>query len=322
MSHIEVPDQAELADRPPRSRRIVAVIGAVVVLAVVAFLAITALWPRGDEPARTPEAASPPLPSIAPSPFATPTPSASAEPAPPPPPPSLSDEEIQALPVAIYDAVIPGLLGYTETDVSGFAQAYTAQADVPVFGEDFTQPVARLPASNFLDEPTVIVPVRSEGDWTLVLTPSRQQLPSSVDGDAPAQTAGWVPTDAIDPAHELTAQITISVSQETLTVTNGDDESVFDVGVGTEGTPTPTGTTGYLQARYDDPSQADYTIQLTTLHSSAADEPFGGSDGGLIGMHYNRTNTGAVSHGCIRLAYDALMAVNDLPLGTPVVIVA
>ena len=31
-----------------------------------------------------------------------------------------------------------------------------------------------------------------------------------------------------------------------------------------------------------------HPIQLTSLHATAADEPFGGSDGGLIGIHFKR----------------------------------
>jgi lipoprotein-anchoring transpeptidase ErfK/SrfK len=55
---------------------------------------------------------------------------------------------------------------------------------------------------------------------------------------------------------------------------------------------------------------------LTSLHSSAADEPYLGHDGGLIGVHYNATATGNVSHGCVRLNVAAINAVNALPLGT------
>jgi lipoprotein-anchoring transpeptidase ErfK/SrfK len=64
-----------------------------------------------------------------------------------------------------------------------------------------------------------------------------------------------------------------------------------------------------------------YPIQLTSLHATTKDEPYGGEDGGLIGIHYNQTTTGAVSHGCVRLTAEAIQAVNRLPLGTPVTMV-
>ena len=98
----------------------------------------------------------------------------------------------------------------------------------------------------------------------------------------------------------------------------------FPAGVGAGGTPTPTGVVGYVQARYLDPAQDQtvHPITLTTLHSSAADEPYGGDDGGLIGVHYESAARGAVSHGCVRLDGDAIDAVNALPLGTVVQVVA
>lgn len=235
-------------------------------------------------------------------------------------PPAVSDERLEALPAAVYDAVIPGLLGYQETSTSGITHAYTASEDVPVYGSNRRTPIAKLPASDFLGEPTVIVPVRITENWALVLTPARQALPSTRDGVAPAQTAGWVPREMLRKGARLDAAVHISVSDESLTITRGETSKTFAIGVGTDETPTPTGTTGYIQARYEDPAQAEYAIQLTTLHSAAVDEPFGGDDGGLIGVHYNATSTGAVSHGCIRLPYDALVAVDALSLGTPVVI--
>ncbi|WP_196830624.1 L,D-transpeptidase [Frigoribacterium sp. CG_9.8] len=67
--------------------------------------------------------------------------------------------------------------------------------------------------------------------------------------------------------------------------------------------------------------QTVYPIQLASLHSSAADEPYGGNDGGLIGVHYNPVATGDVSHGCVRLSKEAITAVNRLPLGTLINIV-
>lgn len=237
-----------------------------------------------------------------------------------PEPRALTVEEVDALPPAVYDAVIPGLMGYEQTSTAGFTHAYSASADVPVYGTDRRTPVAKLPASNFLGEPTVIVPVEIRGEWALVLTPARQATPSRSGGMAPAQTAGWVPMALLSKGTRLDATVHISVSAETLTVVRGETSTVYAIGVGARETPTPTGTTGYIQARYEDPAQAQYAIQLTTLHSAAVDEPFGGDDGGLIGVHYNATSTGAVSHGCIRLSYDALDAVDQLPLGTPVVI--
>ncbi|WP_290808690.1 L,D-transpeptidase [Herbiconiux sp.] len=226
--------------------------------------------------------------------------------------------EVAALPEATYDAVISGLLPFSRVVDSPVAR-FHLEADAPMYGADRHTPVARLAASNFLGEDTVVVPVEIDGDWAMVLTPSRQLLPSQNGGSAPAQSAAWIRVSELTQDAELPARIDVSVGKQTLTITNdGQPDITFPVGIGAPDTPTPTGVTGYLQARYLDPAQDEtvYPIQLTSLHSSAADEPFGGSDGGLIGIHFQEENTGQVSHGCIRLSADAITAVNALPLGT------
>ncbi|MEY9952719.1 L,D-transpeptidase [Leifsonia sp. EB34] len=259
-------------------------------------------------------------------PAATTTPSTSRTPeaAGPALPPAMTPSAIAALPAAVYDAVIPGLLaapGELRT-----ANASSVAFDTPVYGADFATPVARVPAKDFLGKPTVVVAVATEGAWSMVLTASRQHLPSQAgDGTtAPAQTAAWVPTSALGTPVSLPRRIVVSVSAQTLAITDADGkaEQTFPVGVGTAETPTPTGATGYLQARYLDPAQGQsvHRIQLTSLHATAADEPYGGADGGLIGIHYQDVASGAVSHGCVRLGADAIAAVDRLPLGTPITV--
>ncbi|MGO4593039.1 L,D-transpeptidase [Leifsonia sp. 2TAF2] len=236
-------------------------------------------------------------------------------------PPALPGDDLAALPATTYDAVIPGLL-VAPADPRIRAAARVA-FDTAAYAADFTTPVARIPATDFLGQPTVIVPVQTRGRWSLVLTPSRQQLPSKSTEAAPAaaQSAAWVLTQSLLPAGPLTKRIVISTSKQTLSILNDKGASLqsFPVGIGTSTTPTPTGT-GYLQARYLDPAQGqgEHRIQLTSLHATAADEPYGGSDGGLIGIHFQTTATGAVSHGCVRLSAEAIAAVDALPLGTAV----
>lgn len=235
---------------------------------------------------------------------------------------ALSAEQVATLPEARYSAVIPGLIRYDSTDTTSMTHAATITKDVALYGAAQKTAVAHLSATNFLGEPTTVVPVRTDGPWTLILTPARQQLPSSVDGDAAAQTAAWVRSDALTAGEALPSRVVVSVRNQTLSVVTGKDVATYEVGVGTTSTPTPTGVTGYLQARYLDPKQGQsvHPIELTSLHSAAKDEPFGGSDGGLIGVHFNTTSAGAVSHGCIRLDAAAIAAVNALPLGTPITI--
>jgi lipoprotein-anchoring transpeptidase ErfK/SrfK len=252
------------------------------------------------------------------------TPSATAH-AGPALPPDLSTSQIAALPAAEYNAVIPGLLPAPQP--VRFTGAYRVTFDAPLYADDFRTAVARIPAKDFLDAPTVVVPIQTRGSWSLVLTPARQKLPSTATGDAPApaQTAAWLPTRALTRVAALTQRVVISTASQTLSVTDaaGTAKQTFPVGVGTDSTPTPTGTTGYLQARYLDPAQGqtDHRIQLTSLHATAADEPYGGADGGLIGIHFQSTSTGAVSHGCVRLSAEAIAVIDKLPLGTPVQII-
>ena len=241
-----------------------------------------------------------------------------------PSPVAAAPVDLAALPEARYDAVIPGLHGYSSPLVPELSRvAYSLRADAPLSAEPGGAPIARFAAKNFLDEPTVVVRVALRGRWALVLTPARSALPSRSGGAAPAQTAGWVPVEALVNPVTLPRRIVISLSRQELAIVAEDSvEQSFAVGVGTASTPTPHGVTGYLQARYLDPeqNQSRYPVQLSSLHSAAADEPFGGTDGGLIGVHYQRTATGAVSHGCVRLTAEAVRAVDSLPLGTPITI--
>jgi lipoprotein-anchoring transpeptidase ErfK/SrfK len=237
--------------------------------------------------------------------------------------PAVSAAQLAKLPVARYDAVIGGLLPFTG-DATTLSGAFRLTADAPLFGADRYTPVARLAAKDFVGAPTTVVVVGRSGPWSMVLTPARVALPSASGGNAPAQSAAWIATAALRSVGTLPDRIEISVGKQTLTILHdGAPAASFAVGVGTAGTPTPTNVTGYLQQRYLDPRQDEtvYPIQLTSLHATTKDEPYGGNDGGLIGIHFNPVNAGAVSHGCVRLTADAITAVNQLPLGTPVTIV-
>lgn len=235
-------------------------------------------------------------------------------------PPPVSAEQLGGLPEARYDAVIPGLDAPAPKRFGdGPRTVLTLSADVPLYGAARDRPVARLAARNFLGRPTVVLGYLARRDgWQLILTPSRRQLPSAGPG-ATAQSYAWVRVEDVPQPDVAAAIVEISVSREMLTIRGDHATRIFPAGVGGDGTPTPTDVTGYLQERYLDPAQgqADYPIQLTSLHATAADEPYGGTDGGLIGIHLGSGR----SHGCIRIPAEAVAAVNALPLGTPVRIV-
>ncbi len=293
-----------------RTGIIAASAAALVVLGVGAFVLAQ---PGPPAATATPSASASPSPTAS----VTPTPSAAPYAAP-------DDATVAALPEARYNAVIPALLGFASNDVPAeLTAAYTIAADAPLFGDDRITPVARLAAKNFLGDSTVVVPVRTDGDWSLVLTPARQTLPSE-NPDAPAQSVGWIRSELLTKAQDLAAHVVISVGDQTVSIVDasGDVRESFPAAVGASETPTPTGVVGYVQARYLDPAQDQtvYPITLSSMHSSAADEPFGGQDGGLIGIHFYEERSGAISHGCVRVSGDAITALDTLPLGTPILI--
>ena len=93
------------------------------------------------------------------------------------------------------------------------------------------------------------------------------------------------------------------------------------VGTGTDATPTPRG----LNATYDhwrstEAVLGDWTVSLTT--SSPQVPVFGGQQAvvAIHGWHAGGGSSGAVSHGCVRVADDSLMRMValQLPVGTPV----
>lgn len=287
------------------SRRILVISASAVAVAALVTGAAVAL----NQPSAAPVSTSVAKPSASPTPVPYVAPSTAA---------------VAALPEAKYNAVIPGLVAYAPTGAPVPAQVvYKITADAPLYGPDRRTPVARFAALNFLKQPSVIVPAQSDGAWTLVLTPAREALPSKKPGAA-AQSAGWIRTNLLVKVQTLTAHILVSVGAQTVSIVTaqGKVTATFQAGVGATGTPTPTNVIGYMEARYLDPAQDQtvYPIGLTSLHSSAADEPFGGHDGGLIGIHYEPYHSGDISHGCVRLDGASITALDQLPLGTSVII--
>ncbi|GAA4267886.1 L,D-transpeptidase [Frondihabitans peucedani] len=288
-----------------RSTIVIAATTAVVVAGVIVGVAANQHAPAAPRAVATQTPTPTPTPTQAP--YATPSAAA-----------------VAALPEAKYNAVIPGLVALAAGAGLDPASAVDKIAvDAPLYGSDRTKPVARFAAKNFLGQASVIVPVRTDGSWTLVMTPARQTLPSK-NPSAPAQSAGWIRTSLLTRVQTLTRHIVVSVGKQTVSIV--DDEgtavSTFSAGVGAAGTATPTGVMGYMEARYLDPAQNQtvYPIGLTSLHSTAADEPYTGHDGGLIGIHYEAVHSGNISHGCVRLDGPSITALDQLPLGTSVLI--
>ncbi|MFC4243844.1 L,D-transpeptidase [Gryllotalpicola reticulitermitis] len=235
----------------------------------------------------------------------------------------LSAAQVAALPEAAYDQVIAGLVPVASTAVEA-VQLGALSAAAPLFDAAGTKPVARMQVAGPFGDPNPIVAIARTSDWALVLTPARQALPStSADGTAAAQSAGWMPTRYITGLGPAGARIRVDLGSRSLVIERqGAPDQRFPVAIGAADTPTPTGVTGYLEARFVDSAAGTGTtpIQLTSLHTTTDDDPAGGRCGGLVALHWWPKASGAVSRGCLRLSPAALAAVDKLPLGTPITI--
>ena len=231
--------------------------------------------------------------------------------------------EIADLPTASWDAVIPGLLPSTAGPADFSKTSFTLAADSALYGADLRTAVAVLPKiSSIADQPTVVVASEQDGPWTRILTPARRSLPSQ-DPNAPAQTAAWIRTDRLVAGKPMTTRVVISLSRLTLAlvdVASGAVTATFPVAVGAASTASPVGT-GFVESRYSDPvNQPELgVISLTSLHSTAADAPFG--QGGLIAIHRYPRSVGRVSHGCYRVSdVTAAAFIAKVPVGSIVTV--
>jgi lipoprotein-anchoring transpeptidase ErfK/SrfK len=144
----------------------------------------------------------------------------------------------------------------------------------------------------------------------------------------PNDAAGWIESQSV--VLEPTPwRITVSTSARTLTLTrSGRRVLQVQVVVGTPSTPTPAGLFAIAQAVPSDPNAfvGSWVLALTA-HSDLL-QHFDGGDG-TVGIHGRGGASlldplgSAASHGCIRLANDAIDALvrrigrSDL-VGTPV----
>jgi lipoprotein-anchoring transpeptidase ErfK/SrfK len=150
--------------------------------------------------------------------------------------------------------------------------------------------------------------------WYKVLLPTR-----------PNQATGWVPASSVA-LTQTPLRVFIDLAGRAIRVeSNG--ASVFDtaVAVGTDENPTPVGAsyvTELIQNTNPGGAYGPFAFGLA-LHSETLTEFAGGP--GQVGVHGTDEPDligQAVSHGCIRLANDDIVALQELglPLGVPVFI--
>jgi hypothetical protein len=149
--------------------------------------------------------------------------------------------------------------------------------------------------------------------WYRVLLPLR-----------PNGSAAWVRESDVD-LRRIDQRIEVDLSDRTLRYFVHDElKEHFQVGVGTDATPTGRGTFYvWVKIRYGSPYQP-YGIAALGLSgfSPVLSEWPGGGRMAIHGTSSPSDLGNAVSHGCVRVLNDDLKSLLDVPLGTPVEITA
>ena len=147
--------------------------------------------------------------------------------------------------------------------------------------------------------------------WYRVLLPLR-----------PNGSAAWVRESDVS-LRRIDQRIEVDLSDRTLRYYVHDElKKHFRVGVGTDATPTGTGTFYvWVKIRYASPYQP-YGIAALGLSgfSPVLSEWPGGGRMAIHGTSSPSDRGHAVSHGCVRVFNDDLRSLLDVPLGTPVLI--
>jgi lipoprotein-anchoring transpeptidase ErfK/SrfK len=137
----------------------------------------------------------------------------------------------------------------------------------------------------------------------------------------PNGRTGWVPAASID-VKPIRKEIVIDRSERTLELRNaGRVQLRTRVAVGAYGMETPLGRF-YVMAKFRPtaPVLGAFGFE-TSAYSKLSEWP----GGGIVGIHGTNTPSllgQAVSHGCVRVANEAILRLRDLvPVGTPIRIV-
>ena len=213
---------------------------------------------------------------------------------------------------------------------TGEARAQTASAGVPAAGHiEWAQVAVRAKPdrsarriallTQFRDDfrPRVVLALAVRRDARGRPTWYRLSLPGRPNG-----RTGWVPAASVK-LTPVTRKIVIDRSERRLELRDGGRVLLRTrVAVGAPGMETPLGRF-YVQAKFRPtaPILGAYGFE-TSAYSKLSEWP----GGGIVGIHGTDAPWllgQAVSHGCIRVANDAILRLRDLvPVGTPIEIVA
>jgi lipoprotein-anchoring transpeptidase ErfK/SrfK len=214
--------------------------------------------------------------------------------------------------------------------LTGEARAEAARASVPAAGYiEWAQVAVRAQPDRESRRVTVLTQFRDDFRPRVVLAVAVRR---GVDGrpawyrislpGRPNGRTGWVPAASVS-VTPVTKRIVIDRSERTLELRSGRRVLLRTrVAVGAPGMETPLGRF-YVQAKFRPtaPVLGAFGFE-TSAYSKLSEWP----GGGIVGIH--GTNTPellgqAVSHGCVRVANEAILRLRDLvPVGTPIEIVA
>ncbi len=235
------------------------------------------------------------------------------------------DEEIDVVEVEVDDAptstlVVPGLPQSVEIPTTLNATALIEEGAVAVWAE----PDAATDPTWQLAVPTEFGSLRhflvleeltaDDGtEWLKIQVPVR-----------PNGTEGWIPRAEVV-LNDVTTRVLIDLSDRSVVVWDGDD-IVIDtrVAVGTDRTPTPTGSY-YIRDSFpwDPASVYGPWVFALSSYSEVIDEINGGE--AVVALHGTRDNSvlgSAVSLGCIRIDNNVLLEMSTIvEPGTPVEVV-
>jgi len=176
------------------------------------------------------------------------------------------------------------------------------------------EPKTRIAARTEWDSPRVLSVVERRGDWLAVLAPELEN------GEV-----GWIQESDVDRLSSVGWAIKANLTTRKATVErDGETIRAFEIGVGREDHPTPTGrfaVTDKLSVT-DEGSPYGCCVVALTGHQTRLPEGWPGGD--RLALHATNDVSGlgeAVSLGCMRMdPEDARWLMNSVPLGTPVII--
>jgi hypothetical protein len=147
-------------------------------------------------------------------------------------------------------------------------------------------------------------------------------------GSRPNGSTAWLPATSVGMS-TTPFRIVISICQRSLTLFQGPDQ-VYSapVGVGQPQWPTPVGPS-FVDSIVNTPARQQYiygpTVLIMATHSNVFTE-FDGGDGtvGIHGYPSDPASTRGVasSHGCVRASPDTINTLKNVPVGTPIDVIA